>query len=75
MDYCDKWRLVGFAIGITPFVLAVIAATFVARRPKRFWLACLFAGSTGVVVLVPTLPMSVLLWNGVSPASGNCDRR
>ncbi|TYO90081.1 hypothetical protein [Oceanicella actignis] len=72
MDYCEKWRLAGLAIGLAPFVLALFAGTAAARWPRRFLAGAALAAAAVVVTLAATRPASLILWNGLRPAI--CDR-
>ena len=72
MPYCDRWHLPGFAIGLAPFGLVVMLASFVERWPRRYRVCAILSGITTMAVPVITLPASLVLWNGLKPAI--CDR-
>ena len=72
MDYCTKWKLVGLAIGLAPYFSALLVGTLCARWPKRYWLAVLLSGGGMVAILIVSVPVSLILWNGLRPAI--CDR-
>ena len=72
MSYCDKWRLLGLAIGLAPVFLALFIAFVIGRWPRRFWIAALLGPLAGMTSLVVSYPMVLILWNGIRPAI--CDR-
>ena len=72
MSYCDKWRLLGLAIGLAPVFLALVIAVVLGRWPRRFWIAALIGPLAGMASLVVTYPMVLIFWNGIRPAI--CDR-
>ena len=72
MDYCDKWRLVGLAIGLGPIVVTILMTALAARGPRNFWVGALLSGVVLVVLLVTSRAASLVLWNGLRPAI--CDR-
>ncbi len=71
-DYCAKWQLVGLAIGLAPLVLALAAAAGAARVPRRLLPGLLLGAAAGLAVLLPGVPASLVLWNGLRPSI--CDR-
>ena len=72
MSYCEKWSLVGLAIGLAPLVAAMGGMTWAARWPSRFWLGFVLAVVMGTVLFATLRPISLVLWNGLRPAI--CDR-
>ena len=71
MDYCTKWQIVGLLIGLAPFALALLVGTAAARWASRYWRAALWAGLVVFLVIVTTVPFSLILWNGLRPAICN----
>lgn len=72
MGYCDKWKLVGLAIGYGPLGVAIVLATVAARWPRNFWVGALLSGTVLAGLILTLRPASLVLWNGLRPAI--CDR-
>ena len=71
MSYCDKWQLLGLAIGLSPLALAFLLIVIAARHPRRWWQGALLAFVVAAPVLVAGRIATLVLWNGVRPAICN----
>ena len=68
MSYCDKWALVGLAIGYSPLMISMVATVVVARLPGRLWLALVLAVPCFLLPILIGRPFTLILWNGIRPA-------
>jgi len=69
--FCDRWALLGLAIGLAPVVVGLVATVLLARLPARLWLAHVIAPVGFVVVFAALRPATLILWNGLRPAVCN----